>query len=184
MSSRPPMKTKLPHHLLAIALLVPQVLSAEQKLDLANPGFEDGESSWSIAKNGITEITSNAAHTGKLGLRVVDKDTKDGAHATSSAIAAAPGKKYRVTFWARNIEGGTTAVYLLFLDAQQKIIQIPEHSGGIKTDVASDASAWKQYSLIATAPADTAYVKVWIHSGITSLVTTDVDDLELYDVSQ
>jgi len=27
-------------------------------------------------------------------------------------------------------------------------------------------------------------VKVWIHSGSASLVVTDINDLELYDVSQ
>ena len=107
----------------ALVLILPQALLAEQKLDLANSGFEDGESSWSISKNGVSvAVVPEAAHTGKLGLRITDKSDKEGAFVASVSLPSSAGKKYRLTFWGRNIEGATTAVYFLFFDAQQKLI--------------------------------------------------------------
>ena len=39
---------------------------------LPNPGFEEGEAHWSLADHGMSKVAPEAAHSGRLGLRVAD----------------------------------------------------------------------------------------------------------------
>jgi len=172
------MKTVL--HLAAFTLIVSSVASAQTKLTLQNPSFEDGLAGWSCADNGMSQaIPAAARNNSKNGLRVTDADDKNGSSAYSSPLPATAGKKYRLTFWGRNNQGEGLAVYLVFFDAQGKQLNNSALKNENLTILSKDTADWKQYTLEGVAPADSATVKVWVHSFGAAKVTGDIDDLEL-----
>ena len=59
---------------------------------LPNPGFEEGEAHWSLADHGMSKVAPEAAHSGRLGLRVADDSVRSGSSCRSAPVPAAPGK--------------------------------------------------------------------------------------------
>ena len=161
-----------------------------RQLDLPNPGFEDGLKGWVNSKNSkagpMSQVLPEAAHTGHMGLRIIDTNSvSDGSMLESKRLDAQAGKTYELTFWARRISGTSIGVYLLFSDvAMQRIeppagtttvVSIPFAPGGD----AVEKPEWQAYSLSCVAPTNTCSLNLWIHSGNTAVATVDFDDFVL-----
>ncbi len=164
-------------------------LSAQtgEKIEISNPGFEEGFSGWDNSKdNGLTIIDDSAAHSGKSGVHVMDNDPAKGSSLASQKFAVHEGEKFVLRFWGRNVFGAGTKVYLQFLNAQgQKITDTvdpenPElHRNIIAVSVGSKNLDWKQYSLQGQAPEGAAQGYVWIHTPINGQAEAHIDDIEL-----
>ena len=147
---------------------------------LTNGGFEQGIIDWSNkTDNDMSHAVAEAAHTGKLGLRVTDADPAIGASLTSQYIEAEAGKSYVVTFWARTIEGKGAGVVLRFSDATGKSIKPPESATEDRQVIPPDQQEWAQFTLRANGPDGTARVRVVITSNKKDQVTADFDDFVL-----
>ncbi|EIQ01460.1 Heparinase II/III-like protein [Opitutaceae bacterium TAV1] len=152
-------------------------------LPFPNSGFEEGAARWTIpaADKGMSRVAPEAARTGKLGLLVVDADTKAGSSARSDFLPAKAGETYRLDFHARVVEGGGIAVYLQFYDAGRKLIR-PDSSSGdreLLRVIPPGAKDWAALTLAGTAPAGTAFAAVWVHSFSGNRVTAHFDDFSV-----
>lgn len=145
-------------------------------IEIANPGFEQELGEWVLNRdNGMTTVLPEAARTGKLGLRVTDKDPKQGSGAISLEMSVEPGSKYKLSAWGRGVDGtGGVGLYLRFLDDRGKPVAKPK-----AVVVPSSAREWTQYTLEAVAPEGATAVDVWIHSLASDMPVVDIDDLEL-----
>ncbi len=142
---------------------------------IANPGFEQDLTDWSTAyERDMSAASSEAAHSGKFGLRVTDSDPKRMSRLESLAIEATPGQKYQVTFWARTVSGdGGVAVSLRFFDEKTKSLSKKPPSISVQK-----SPEWKQYTVTGLAPAAAVAFSIVIHSIGTENVTADLDDFE------
>ena len=106
-------------HFHILAMLLCGALAAETALQLPNAGFEEKTPPWKL--NQFCRIIPEAAHTGKLGLRIEDDSDTDGASAFAPRINVAAGTTIVVRFWARSITSGSnTGIYIRFVDASGK----------------------------------------------------------------
>lgn len=152
---------------------------AETQLDLPNPGFEDQTSAWQWLDGGMSQVTESAAHAGKYGLRVEDRDESKGSNVYSSTLKALSGAEYTLRFWARNIQGDGLAVYLVFYDEDNQALSRAEFGNETKVTLPDGTGEWKQFTLNAVAPEGAARMKVWIHSFISNTGIAELDDFIL-----
>lgn len=162
----------LPAAGLALVLLAP---SAHAQT-IVNPGFEQDLTDWTSRydRNEMSKAAPEAAHSGKLGLRVTDTDDKAASSLESLAIEATPGQKFQVTFWARTVSGdGSIAVSLRFFDEKTKNLQKKPPSVIFK-----QTPEWKQFTVTGVAPANSVGFIIVIHSLALETVTADLDDFD------
>lgn len=181
---KPPIQIK-PHLLLALCLVIAgsSVAFADEKLDLSNPGFEDGLSSWdSSHDNDMSRAVADAAHNGRFGLRVQDRSDTLGSSLISAPLPVISGKRYSVRFWGRILEGEGLAVYLIFFDAQGGYLNKQELGNENLTMIPKTATDWTQFSVDGAAPDNAFSLKVWIHSFTKSIVVADVDDFTVLEL--
>jgi hypothetical protein len=114
---------------------------------------------------------------GSKGLRVTDNSATLGSSWATGFFPATPGQTYQVRFWSRRISGSGIGVYLEWFNSAGSYI-----SNNL-IDIPSSAD-WKEYVLRADAPANTAWVSVWIHSYSGGIVTADFDDFTLLELPQ
>lgn len=155
--------------------------SPADSLSFPNAGFEEGFSSWSADANdraaGISQAVPDAARTGKLGLRVTQKETDNGSWLQSARIPVEGGKTYRLEFWARIVETGGIGVWTQFYDESRQPVKSP---GGDPTKQISPAVAgWGKQELQFTAPAGAAYFTLAVHGYNKRAVKADFDDFAL-----
>jgi oligo-alginate lyase len=166
-----------------LLILSSGLVRADQVVDLPNADFEKGLSGWSTNDNGMSSATAAAAHGGKAGLRVEDRDTNAGSSLYSTTQKAVPDRDYTLQFWARNLEGEGLAVYLIFYDENNQALSRSEFNNEIKVTLPRGAKDWKQYTLKAVAPKDSVRMKVWVHSFINNVVVAELDDFVLTESS-
>jgi len=155
-------------------------LSAQENL-LKNTSFEEGLAPWVITDMdmGISKIAPEAARTGKNGLRITDKDIKNGSNVFSPTISVTAGKKYQLSFWGRIVEGEGLAGYIIFFDAQNQQLTSYDKKNEQLVIMNKDSKEWKEYSLESVAPEGSSYLKVWLHSFGGAQVVGDMDDISL-----
>jgi peptidoglycan/xylan/chitin deacetylase (PgdA/CDA1 family) len=153
---------------------------AQTPMPIANPGFEEGVSGWTILEENESMSTASpdAAYAGKLGLRVEDNSDTLSSKALSSSIDVIPGKTYRLTFWARTFTPGRMGVFFRFNDGSQKII----NEGKLDyLSIDQGNGEWREYTKAVRAPEGAATLMVWIHSYSKMTGSTDFDEFVLVE---
>ena len=161
------------------------VFAVAAQAALPNPGFEEGLSGW-VARDAMSKAVPEAAHTGKLGLRIVDEDTKKGSDFTSAKLPVTPGQTITLTFFAK-AQGDFSGVYLWFHDATGKAVKDAalKYTGGMPSvGVKKGGGDWTPNTLKATVPAGAATVVVWVHSWGSATGTADFDDFEVAGLTE
>ncbi len=151
---------------------------------LPNADFEEGLQGWNNAKdNGMSSILTNAAYSGKMGLRVSDADPKAGSSLISLKQKAEAGKKYSLKFSGRILsEKGSLAVYLRFFDGAGK--QLNPYPNFMHLIEFRDTPTWKPFEKTFESPVGTEFFDVWIHSYDSVVVEAELDQLEVNLLSQ
>jgi len=169
--------------LLTFAVRGVQIASAgEISNALSNPGFEDKDQQWLIA-DATSQIIAEAAHEGKMGLRVGTADyNPEGSSVTSARFPVQPGQDINLNFWART-KTHCSGVYLMFNKADGKPVSPVKGGPNLMSDVGKIDGNWDQYTLQAKAPADAASVAVWVHSFAGTRGTVDLDDVSLCGIA-
>lgn len=146
---------------------------------LPNPGFEDAAQHWAIG-DAISQVIPEAAHSGKLGLRIgADSYTPGGSSVTSARFPVTPGQDVTATFQAR-ASADCAGVYLSFLTAAGRMIKDPATKGGLPmAGIRKSGEAWQPYALQAKAPEGAAWVALWIHSFSGAIGKADLDDVAI-----
>lgn len=144
--------------------------STPQDVGLKDGGFETQES-WKLSQS---MVVPEAAHTGALGLRIVDNDPKYGSRASSNRITVVPGEAYRLSFWFKSPKDGTGAVQLLFSGAKGQPLW--ELSPNLRVRVSAD---WAPATMLLKVPEGATSATVVVSSFGGSITTFDVDDVSL-----
>jgi hypothetical protein len=164
------------------------VRADDTQIDLVNPGFEDGLNGWDAnGGDNMSGATEEAAHSGKMGLEVIDTDDSKGSSLSSNHIAVKPGEVYEVHFWAKNISGSGTKVYLQFVGADgSKLTDISDAMDNTKKiniialSIPSKTTDWQPFSLQGPAPDGATALYIWVHTSVKGSSTTYLDDFTLY----
>jgi peptidoglycan/xylan/chitin deacetylase (PgdA/CDA1 family) len=150
--------------------------SAQQAAPVANPGFEEGTQSWTPSKDdaaaGLSQVSTEAAHTGKNGLRV-KQPLGASSWIQSARFPIASGKSYRLKFWARCVEDSGVGVFVNFFDAQVK--NIPTNPP-LAVQVPQNAREWTEYHLDFKAPDGAAAMTLAVHAYSNHACLADFDD--------
>lgn len=81
----------------ALSLLATSASAAEKVIALPNAGFEEKTASWNATGDqGMSVAIPEAAHSGKLGLRVTDDSKTLGSSLAAPRFPVTPGKAYEV----------------------------------------------------------------------------------------
>ncbi|AHF94333.1 hypothetical protein OPIT5_12425 [Opitutaceae bacterium TAV5] len=154
-------------------------VQAATDIPFPDPGFENGPDGWMVAAadKGMSRIIPEAAHSGRLGLRVTDDDETSGSSLFSQKLPVTPGNDYKLTFHARIVQGAGIGVYLRFFDAKGNRIDTPKQF--VKS--IPESAGWATYSLVAIAPEQATRMAVWIHSFDHAKVVADFDDFSLIE---
>ncbi|MDD5263130.1 MAG: polysaccharide deacetylase family protein [Methylacidiphilales bacterium] len=164
-----------------VLLALPACAQNENANPVVNPGFEDGANGWLI-KDSMSTVVPEAAHEGKMGLRISDQDPKGGSSVFSSKLAVTPATALKLSFWEKSDKPGFLGVYLYFYTESGQLINDPLQRAGAGHPVcgAKDGDGqWHQFTLNAAAPDGAASVALWIHSFGGSVGIADVDDFSL-----
>lgn len=156
------------------------LLQAAELLPIANMDFEQQFEGWKNF-NAMAVVEKEAAHSGTYGLHITDTKENDGSNLFAPSFAVTPGKGYRLTYWARKNEIGSsgTHVYIRFYDAAGQMMHLrPETLLAMKP-----SRRWKQHVLNFKAPEGAATACVWIHSTSGSLSNDYLDDFAVYALS-
>lgn len=156
---------------------------AEKPLALANGDFEQQLTGWIATNdNGMSAAVAEAAHTGKLGLRVTDTSDTLGSSLAAAKFPATPGKTYEVRFASRVIKGNYVGVYLRFYDAKGGYLNTPEKKNQNILRMTTKDTEWKDRTLKGVAPEGAVQVEVWVHSFTKGQVTADFDGFSLVEL--
>lgn len=147
---------------------------------LPNPGFEEGESLWSVS--GASQIIPGAAHAGKAGLRVgTAVYSADGASVTSARLPVTPGQAVELAFQARS-RAACSGAYLWFYSDAGKAVTPPK---GVNATcwISETNNVWSAHTLKTVIPAGVASVAIWVHASPGVLGTADYDDFALAGIA-
>ena len=144
---------------------------------LANGDFESGETGWTLSKTPVSPVTTEAAHGGKLGLRVTEPGNGPGFSAFNGPFPVVAGKGYKLSFWSRS-SADADGVYLRFFDDGHE--NIPEYRPGVTIHQSTD---WSQNVILARAPATAAWARIWVRIPGKAPVTVDLDDFAVANAS-
>jgi len=146
---------------------------------LPNAGFEDGEKMWTIGDD-FAKFTSEAAHSGSMGLRLGTTEyAAMGTSAISARLPVTPAQEITVRFWARTTVP-ISGAFIWFYGADGKLVKDPDIKGGFATCMVNKTDGeWHEYEKTAKAPANAASVAIWLHSFSASKGTADYDDFSV-----
>lgn len=163
-----------------LMLAEPTTAATDEESIITNGDFERGVDGWISKDNGMSQVKPEAAHAGQLGLRVSDGSADIGSSFGSRLVPAIVGKTYTLRAWAREMSGSGGAIHIQFFDASGKQLTKLE----LKNDILVKVSGgeWKHYTLRGTAPAETAKVRVWVHTLTPAKAIVDVDDVSLVEM--
>jgi hypothetical protein len=147
--------------------------------NIPNAGFEEDLTDWR-ARSGtdIAFASPEAAHSGSAGLKILDEDLQRSVWLESLPAEVLPGKKYEVSFWARQLSGeGAVRVTVRFLDEKEKPAR--KKDAFVRVDPSSE---WKKSLLVAEAPENAVAAVVFIQSSQDKAIVADLDDFALREL--
>ena len=156
-----------------LCLVAGTALAAENPLP--SPGFEGDNAKWWVIGDDSSQFTAEAAHTGKLGLRIGSLAYNPVSASVSSArLPVTAGQEFTVAFWAKGAPN-CSGVYLWFYNAAGKMVG----GGNAKQQmcgVNKKGEGWNEYSFKGKTPEGAVQVGLWIHSFSGSSGLIDLDD--------
>jgi hypothetical protein len=153
-------------------------LFAGTPMPVLNPGFEEGKKAWTDDKGEPSQVTKEAAHSGNLGLRIVDPNLTDYNRVISEPIKITAGKSYRLEMMIRQVQSHGINGILWFLDENKKIIPWPDGSR-LLIRPADEATGWEKLGVEGKAPDNAVYAEIHIQSNRMAAATVDFDDITL-----
>jgi hypothetical protein len=152
-----------------------------------NPGFEAGLDGWSLkdtdAAAKLSQALPEAAHTGKMGLRVQQKAGQPGSWIASAPMPAVPQQKYRVSFWVRTLADSHAIVSMKFVgaDGSYSIDTAKPPSNGLQ--ITGGIYDWTEVQFEAQAPTGAVGAVIAIHAYNNAECEADFDDFSVVAVT-
>ncbi|MFA6928948.1 MAG: heparinase II/III family protein [Lentisphaeria bacterium] len=169
---------------LLASLSIPGVITllpAATPILLPDQGFEQEYTFWTGEKK-MSQIIPEAASTGRFGLRVTDASTTTGSNLQLTGLVIKPQQTYALNFWARTKTPAAVGVYLVFHDDQNLPLNLPARRNEIHLIVPQEPE-WREFRLVAQAPATAHTATIRIHSFNAATGTVDLDDFSLHELT-
>ncbi len=146
---------------------------------LANGGFEHGSLGWRLSDDGMSEVSTKQAASGKRSLRVHDASGTDGSSVRSHRIAVPDGRKLRLEGKARVVSGSGVGVYVYYYDAGGRRLNETDARGHVAPVLSLDraSDAFRPFAADLDVPDGATELAIWIHSYNSARVTAYIDDL-------
>lgn len=146
-------------------------------LNPSNLDFEKGLDGWTDKDTlAMSQASPEAAHSGKMGLRLSDNDPRLGSGLSSPQVAIEPNTSYELSFWAKTKVKSGAGVWVRFYDANHMALSVPLTQ---ITGLSDSSGEWKEYKAIVPSPAQARYLSFWIHSYTAAQGNFDFDDFSL-----
>lgn len=158
-----------------LLLWVPHMAAADL---LEDPGFEDQSSIWLIKNPKTAAVGAEAAHDGKLGLRLYLTEDGGRAQVDSALMPLGSSRRLQVAFWARTSGRQTGGVTVQVLNAARKPL-LNEQGKPLGTIGIPASADWQRCEKEFTLPEDAAYLTLAIRSWTGQEGTIDLDDFEV-----
>ncbi|OGV79779.1 MAG: hypothetical protein A3K19_22425 [Lentisphaerae bacterium RIFOXYB12_FULL_65_16] len=143
-----------------------------------NPSFEEmaeGKvTGWTISDK-MSSWSTEQARDGARSLKVEDTSKTDGSNVASDLFPVEPGQVYTMTAFARSETGQGISLYARFHDATRKEIRAEPPL----TLELTSPGRWRQRARVVTAPANAAFMSLWIHSYSDAVVTAYIDAISV-----
>ena len=153
-------------------------------LPLVNAGFEEGVQGWTAAPSDtaakLSTVIPEAAHTGKVGLRVNQADGGPGSWLQSSRTPVESGKSYQLKFWARTLKTSGVGVWVQFFDDERH--EVKGATSNLAVQVPQDSPAWTSCQLDVLVPAGATSMTLAVHCYSKRPTLADFDDFSLTPV--
>lgn len=168
---------------------VARASGAERELTLANAGFEEGLTGWTVVGGdaaGFVNVTREAASLGKTGLRVTLPAGQRRLAFESAPVPVTVGKSYRVDFWSGGGAPGAKGVQveLVFRDAAAG--QLQPGKANVRKWPSSEVSGgifFNKTELGAAAPEGATTMAVRIRAyGAAAGGPVDLDDFRVFEL--
>lgn len=147
---------------------------------LRNGGFEQGLWGWRIPADGFGAVSTEQAAQGAHSLKLVDGTSFRGSNITAARVAATGGGRFVLRGKYFGVSGHGVGLYVRYLDVHGR--RLNAGARGWMTAVGTLGGRdrrWKPFSFAFTAPKETRWLQVWIHTGNASRVEGYLDCLEL-----
>lgn len=152
-----------------------------------NGGFELGGWGWSIARDGMSGISTERAASGTRSLRIADSWTDAGSSVTSARAPVERGGEFEVRGKVFPVSGDGVGVYVRALGADGRKLEETLNERGWERAIVSLGGSdrrWRPFAKRFTVPERTRALQVWIHSYNASRVEAYLDDIELVRVGE
>ena len=164
----------------AFALLLPPLvlaLSAHRltasPVPLRDGGFEEEGDHWRLCS--YATLSTEQAAGGKRSLKIVDTNKKGGSSTTSARIPWSTPGLMEIRGKVFGVSGNGLGIYVKVFDAAGKCLSGESHVIGL----GGNDQQWQPFKGRFVVYEEAAFLQVWIHSYIASVVTAYLDDLEL-----
>ncbi|MHC4250818.1 MAG: hypothetical protein ACYS9X_16960 [Planctomycetota bacterium] len=152
-----------------------------------NGGFELGEWGWSIARDGMSSISTERAASGRHSLRTDDSRKDAGSSVTSARAPVERGGEFEVRGKVFPVSGDGLGVYVRALGADgRRLEETLDERGWERATLSLGGSdrRWKPFAKRFTVPERTRFLQVWIHSYTNAQVEAYLDDIALERVGE
>ena len=152
-----------------------------------NGGFELGSWGWSIAKDGMSEISTERAASGTRSLRIADSRKDAGSSVTSARAPVERGGEFEIRGKVFPVSGDGVGVYVRALGADgRRLEETLDERGWERATLSLGGSdkQWKPFAQRFSVPERTRFLQVWVHSYNASQVEAYLDDIELARVGE
>ncbi|MHC5055103.1 MAG: carbohydrate binding domain-containing protein [Planctomycetota bacterium] len=152
-----------------------------------NGGFELGSWGWSVARDGMSSISTEQASSGTHSLKVADARKDAGSSVTSASAPVERGGEFEIRGKVFPASGDGLGVYVRSLDADgRRLEETLDERGWERATLSLGGSEkrWKPFAKRFTVPERTRALQVWIHSYTGAQVEAYLDDIELVRVDE
>ena len=154
----------------------------DTELDLKNASFEEPLTEdmeipgwyYSFGEQGFS-IDSELSLDGQQSLKVEDEWSGTSAGLRSERVKITAGEMYRVEAQV-NLNKGSLNLYIIFFDKDGN--EINKIRGNV-SDSSSETNVWLPISTQAEAPENATYAAVEVYSGVASVTTANIDNVQL-----
>lgn len=150
---------------------------------ITNAGFEEGLQNWTPSKEDaaetLSQVSPEAAHSGKNGLRVkqaVGAGAGKGSWIQTTAFPIEGATNYRLMFWARCREESGVGVWVSFFDAGWKNLPV---AGQNSVQVPQKVGAWAEQKLDFRSPDGATKMTIAVHAYSNHACFADFDDFSI-----
>jgi hypothetical protein len=151
-----------------------------------NSGFEYSVLGWSLGNDTMAAITKERSYSGGYSLKINDQSGEKGTNIFSASLECTPDTPYNISGRYYPVSGKGLGIYIYFYNKNGERINILNKNGWVDplSTLGGVDNRWTFFSFPFTTPAETANIKIWIHSYNKAIVAGFLDDIKISETEK